>query len=284
MESKALSWVRNKNPKNETTAAAVTMTSLLPSPDSNPLHCELSCVMVSKIPNDICCHTFPMSIMLDSGSTSHLVMDKEYFMDFREEERPPVKTAHGSLITTGCGMCIGELVINSEKYHLTLNNCLHALGTLLILLSVGCMLGHGWDCEFKGSRLGITAHCQLFYHGEALGAIPMVGNLCYVDLCLLHPNELINSTSFTKEISAIAKPAIMWDTWHAHMGHPGRESVKCLPLVVTGVTVDSQLPLHRCEACIMAKHPGKPFPPSETPHASNMLDLIHSDLCGPFPV
>jgi len=181
-------------------------------------------------------------------------------------------------------MCVGELVINGEKYCLTLNDCLHAPGALLNLISVRCMLGCGWDCKFKGLRPGMTAHCQLSYNRNTLGAVPMVRNLCYVDLWLLHPNELIASTSFTKEISTVVKPTITWDTWHACMGHPGGESVKHLPLVTMGVTVDSQLPLHWCEACIMAKHPCKPLPPSVTPCASNMLDLVHSDLCSPFPV
>lgn len=34
----------------------------------------------------------------------------------------------------------------------------------------------------------------------------------------------------------------------------------------------------------MAHHPHKPYPPSKTPHAEHMLDLVHSDLCGPFPI
>jgi hypothetical protein len=33
----------------------------------------------------------------------------------------------------------------------------------------------------------------------------------------------------------------------------------------------------------MAKHPHKPYPLSNEPHTSHMLDLIHSDLCSPFP-
>jgi len=107
MESKAPSWVHNKNPKNEMTAVAVTgssSSSLNPTPDPNPteLRRELSCAMISEVINDMCCHTSPTSTMLDSGSTSHLIMDREYFMDFREEDHPPIKTAnHGFLFTTG---------------------------------------------------------------------------------------------------------------------------------------------------------------------------------------
>jgi hypothetical protein len=34
----------------------------------------------------------------------------------------------------------------------------------------------------------------------------------------------------------------------------------------------------------MGKHPRKLYPPSTSPKASHVLDLIHSDLCGPFPI
>ncbi|KAI9463821.1 hypothetical protein HD554DRAFT_2026848, partial [Boletus coccyginus] len=54
--------------------------------------------------------------------------------------------------------------------------------------------------------------------------------------------------------------------------------------ITEGVTVNINQPLSHCEACIMAKHPRKPFPPSKIPCASHMLDLIHSNLCSPFPV
>ena len=72
--------------------------------------------------------------------------------------------------------------------------------------------------------------------------------------------------------------------WHARMGHPGGEIVKCLPLAATGVSVKSSRPLGKCESCIVAKFPRKPYPPSLHSPTSHMLDLIHSDLCGPFPV
>lgn len=50
-----------------------------------------------------------------------------------------------------------------------------------------------------------------------------------------------------------------------------------------GVKVSVQTPLRKCKPCIMAKHPRKPYPPSAEPRTTHMLDLIHSDLCGPFP-
>ena len=38
-----------------------------------------------------------------------------------------------------------------------------------------------------------------------------------------------------------------------------------------------------CEACILGKHPRAPHPPSSS-RAALALELIHSDICGPFPI
>ena len=146
------------------------------------------------------------------------------------------------------------------------------------------MLNCGWACTFKGSSSGGEAYCHLSHKGEALGFIPLIGNLFYVNLHLLHPSELTASTPFVKEISAVAKPPLTWDMWHTQIGHPGGDLVKQLPLIVEGVTVDTNQPLSHCKACVMAKHPWKPFAPSKMPRTSHMLNLIHSNLCGPFPV
>ena len=86
------------------------------------------------------------------------------------------------------------------------------------------------------------------------------------------------------EVSTFTKLQLTWDTWHARMGHPGGDIVHCLPLVATGVNVNIDVPSTHCESCIMAKHPCQPHPPSSTPRVKHILDLVHSNVCGPFPV
>jgi hypothetical protein len=163
---------------------------------------------------------------------------------------------------------------------------------MLNLLSVGRMLQKGWDCDFKGSNSITGPCCRLSYQGAILGETPLSGNLCYLNIRFIHPDQLTLGTVLHKEISALAeehiaafaKTLISWDIWHTRMGHPGGESIKCLPLTASSVIVEMAKPLRRCEACIMSKYPCKPHPPSPSPCASQMLNLIHSDLCGPFPV
>lgn len=38
-----------------------------------------------------------------------------------------------------------------------------------------------------------------------------------------------------------------------------------------------------CEACILGKHKRAPFPADTATRATEILALVHSDLCGPFP-
>ncbi|KAG1873256.1 hypothetical protein C8R48DRAFT_550611, partial [Suillus tomentosus] len=68
------------------------------------------------------------------------------------------------------------------------------------------------------------------------------------------------------------------------MGHTGGESVRRLPHIAQGFSLDSNETMSRCESCIISKHPRQPHPTSESPPASHFLELIHSDICGPFPV
>ena len=226
-----------------------------------------------------------ISTLLDSSTTLHLITSQEHFLDFRIEDNPGMQTTnHGMLCTTSSGMCFAELILSRDKYRVTLHDCLHAPGVLVNLPPVGQMLEKGWDCEFKGSCGGGAPCYQLSYNGNILGSLPLIGNLCHVDLHFVHPAELTLCTQFLKEISAVAKSWTMLDLWHAQMGHPGGESVKCLPLIATGVQIDPTKLLLHCEACIMAKHLCKHHPLSKTPCTGHMLDLIHSDLCSLFPV
>jgi hypothetical protein len=59
-------------------------------------------------------------------------------------------------------------------------------------------------------------------------------------------------------------------------------SLKKLENMVNGMNLN-EVPLHHvCEACIEGKHQRTSFPKGEATRASKLLELLHSDVCGPM--
>lgn len=71
--------------------------------------------------------------------------------------------------------------------------------------------------------------------------------------------------------------------WHRRLGHINFQGLKKMrDVAVNGIEfTDDDTLVKRCEVCAKAKHARKPFVPSET-HTKNLLEIIHSDLCGPM--
>ena len=133
------------------------------NPSTSKYQRKLSCAVITELPNNF------ISTLLNSGTTSHLITNQEYFINSQAEDNPGIQTAnHGVLCTTGRGTRVADLILGGEKYWVTLHDCLHAPGMFTNLLSVRRMLKKGWDCEFKGSCNGKSAHCQFSYDSEVL--------------------------------------------------------------------------------------------------------------------
>ena len=72
--------------------------------------------------------------------------------------------------------------------------------------------------------------------------------------------------------------------WHHRFAHHYHNSVREMnsKQLVTGINIKSkEAPDPVCEPCLSGKMNANPFPPSKT-HTSKPLELIHTDLHGPF--
>ncbi len=70
--------------------------------------------------------------------------------------------------------------------------------------------------------------------------------------------------------------------WHERLGHFNMARLKDVGAMVNGMNLKEVLLHHVCEACIESKHQGTFFPKDETRRASKLLELVHSDVCGPM--
>ncbi len=70
--------------------------------------------------------------------------------------------------------------------------------------------------------------------------------------------------------------------WHQRLRHLNMVSLKKLETMVNGMNL-KEMPLHHvCETCIEGKHQKTYFPKDEATRASKLLELVHSDVCGPM--
>ncbi len=70
--------------------------------------------------------------------------------------------------------------------------------------------------------------------------------------------------------------------WHERLGHLNMARLKDLDAMVNDMNL-KEVPLHHvCEACIESKHQRTSFPKDETTRASKLLELVHSNVCGPM--
>jgi hypothetical protein len=70
--------------------------------------------------------------------------------------------------------------------------------------------------------------------------------------------------------------------WHERFGHLNMASLKELDAMVDGMNL-KEVPLHHiCEACIKGKHQRTSFPKDGATRASQLLEIVHTDVCGPM--
>ncbi|KAG0701978.1 hypothetical protein DFH29DRAFT_805640 [Suillus ampliporus] len=170
----------NSTPSTAQSAASAVTT------ESNH-HQNLSFVVIEEIEQDYSHLALrETSSILDSATTSTLIMDHDVFWLYKQGSSVKVKTAnHGFLSTSRCSDCIADLTINGHTWRISLIDCLHVPSTYINLLSVSHMLKTGWACNFQP----YPPWCKLSHQGTFHGKIPEVGDLFSVDLKFVHCRE-----------------------------------------------------------------------------------------------
>lgn len=71
--------------------------------------------------------------------------------------------------------------------------------------------------------------------------------------------------------------------WHCRLDHLNQKSMTILKTNQTSGLDEIKINEHPCKSCVLGKHSKLPFE-YKYKRANNILDLIHSDLCGPMSV
>ena len=244
--------------------------------------------------------------LLDSGCTHHIIRDRSLFNDF-SPRNISVGTANcGSLDALGTGDVKFEFPFGNRLIIFTLRGCLFAPSAPINLLSVGALVERGMSCLFSPG--GIT---KVFFpddHPKFSGVTfpaAVSNRLSFLRLAFISPatsssvslamparvlssGVVSSSLDVSSSSSASASfPRIKLDSmlWHRRFGHIGMDATRAAlsKNYVTGVKLDGSFARDYCISCIVGKSPQKPYP-FRGNRALLVGDLLHMDLCGPFPV
>ena len=219
---------------------------------------------------------------LDSGCTDHIIRDRKLFANYDTTGAVDVGTANcGSLSAKASRDVSFRLPYGDRCIVFTLRGCLHAPDAPINLISVGAL---------NENRLTVTFHpdapTTISY---PLSDPDLPG---FVFTAAVHRRLSFLSLDFCLPATSVALPAatfpktILSSTlWHRRFGHLGMDATReaLTKDYATGLQFSGPFPHEHCVACIVGKSPQHPYAHNGK-RASMVGDLLHMDMCGPYPV
>jgi len=203
---------------------------------------------------------------LDSGCSNHMCGKKEFFSDLDEEFYESVKLGNNSTMTVK-GKGNVRLQVNGNFQIIT--GVFYVPDLKNNLLSIGQLQEKGLEILFHHDK------CKI-YHPERGLIIEtrMSSNRMFILLATCHPKESTCFNIITEDSTQL---------WHCRYGHLHYKGLKTLEQkeMVNGLP-KLKAPSKLCKMCLVGKQHRGPFPNESTWRASQILQLVHADICGPL--
>jgi hypothetical protein len=220
---------------------------------------------------------------LDSGCTDHIITDRKLFHTYDTSGAVSVGTANcGSLSAVASGDVVFRIPFQNRFVLFTLRHCLHAPDAPINLISVGALNeGHLTVTFVPGGNTSISySKSDPVLPGFTFMAT-VVSRLSFLRLDFVLPS--VSSCAFPA--FTFPKLKLSSTLWHRRFGHLGMDATKetLLKEYATGINFTGPFVHEHCVACIIGKSPQHSY--SHHGHrASSIGELLHMDLCGPYPV
>ena len=205
---------------------------------------------------------------LDSGCSTHLCRDMRDFSEIS-------KIAHGTLnLATKASAEIkarGTISftgdVNGVTKQVSVKDTLHVPDLRTNLLSVGKITDRGYKVIFDK----LTAKIVDKRNNKTVLIADRKNELYYI------------RESKSECCAAIKNEDRTLKTWHRKMGHLNvRDLMKCVRAGdVRGIEIDDATSDLACEVCARGKMTRAPFP-KRTERKSGLLEIVHTDVCGPM--
>lgn len=231
---------------------------------------DVSFVSVTQEANSVETHG-KFRWVLDSGASEHMVGEKGLLVNIRRMESPTVINVAKAGVTLE-GRYVGDVKMKADIGTRTLNctvrDVLYVPGLLTNLFSVKKVAERGMEVTFGQEGARITKD------GEIKCTAKQNGRLYELDVKVVRGSAMVGESESKLSL------------WHRRYGHIGNTGLMKLIRneMVEGLDVGKNAKPEKeiCACCMKGKQARLPFEEATKPRSSRPLELIHSDVCGPF--
>lgn len=203
------------------------------------------------------------SWVIDSGASTHATSRKDFFTSYTPGRFGFVKMGNdGEAEVVGIGdVCLET----SNGSKLILKDVKHIPDIRLNLISTGKLDDDGYCNTFVNGQWKLTKGSMIVARGKRLSALYM--------LQAKISNHAVN----------VVENVAISELWHKRLAHISEKGLTLLGKknALSGL---KSVDLQKCAHCLAGKQNRVSFKSSTPSKKENLLDLVHSDLCGPMKI
>ncbi|CAI5793457.1 Retrovirus-related Pol polyprotein from transposon TNT 1-94 [Podarcis lilfordi] len=197
----------------------------------------------------------------------------DYFNEFFDEVGSEIEIADGNIVKAkGAGSMSLKCNINNECIENTISRVLYVPELSCNLISVSTLDKKGFQITFGNEE------CKVTKNGKVFAQAKLINGVYELDLSENQSAKVAHSSQ---------KDEADLDLWHRRLGH--RDTNVILDLqkrdLVRGLQVkQSNKAPAKCISCITEKAVKPSFPRCAEQRSNKVLDIVHTDICGPMNV
>ena len=212
------------------------------------------------------------SWVLDTGCGSHICTNVQGLKKSRQLKKGEVdlRVGNGARVVA---LAVGtyQLVLPNGLL-LELNNCFYVPAMSRNIISVSSLDDEGFSFIIRNKRCSIYYDDLLYSIADSYASLyiqkldtPTNGDIYNISSKKIKPNDL--------------NPTYLW---HCHLGHINKKRISKLHKdgILNSFDYES---FENCESCLLGKMTKDPFTRNGV-RATDLLGLIHSDVCGPLRI
>lgn len=212
---------------------------------------------------------------LDSGATEHMSSRRTSFVNYESMTGKTVTIADKrKVFVVGKGDIFINAYVNKKVIKICLKDVLHVPDLGPNLISMNKLTCLRYKIVFSKND------CSIFNRNNE--KIAEAGKLSGMYKIIMTNQGTVEKVHGEKRANAAVTTDQESALWHRRLAHLNRAEMMKLNKMATGYSI-KKCSSEPCKYCILDKNNRKPF--SNSGHkAKDLLQLIHTDLCGPMEV